>query len=238
MVIIAATQTAYGRAQRTRKVLHIALSISLSSGALIFAVAQTWGQFQRPSTKAPVHFERPEAVSGIPIRAGSAVVLKQTIINRGTETARSIQWGMDIQLSDSPPTRETADREWTRFADRIRSNSELRRTGVDLAPGADLYMSIRGDTLSASDVEAIESGRRGLYVLGIALYGDAHGELQSELCAHLDPPGRQNVWRRCAVHNGVGRVSRFQRSSLWPPFALPSPSPPSLTFPYLLSRNR
>ncbi|MBI4488153.1 MAG: hypothetical protein HY694_03630 [Deltaproteobacteria bacterium] len=159
-----------------------------------------------------VQFQRPEVQSGIPLAVSTPLVLKQVLINRGREAARAILWGFDVAFTDLPPTTDTEEVVWKAFIARAELG-HVRDSGNDLGQGNYRWMTTEPKSFSVSDIADLQAGRVHLYVTGLALYRDRRGELQSELCVYLQPPGNPVVWRRCEGHNVVGRVGQFVRSA-------------------------
>jgi hypothetical protein len=163
-------------------------------------------------TDTSVQFQRPEVLRGIPLNLNTPFELKQVVINRGPETARSMLWGFDTAFTERAPSLDTEKYVWDAFM----AKANLHRfpsTGPDLGTNASQWATLNPISVTARDKAALEEGRMYLYVTGLAIYRDRVGELVSELCVYLQPPGNAVGWRLCESHNVVGRVSQIERAS-------------------------
>lgn len=192
----------------------------ITVSAAVIVTVPVWFYFREQSPAVPserrtatsVQFQRPEVQRGIPFAINSGIGLNVHLINKGPDTAQSLLWGVEHRFTELPPTKDTEEGIWNAFMARILSE-HLVDTEHDLGAGDYRWVTVETSRLSAADISYLQSGRYHLFVTGLALYRDTQGELQSELCVYLQPPGNPVVWRRCEAHNSVGRPSVVRRSS-------------------------
>jgi hypothetical protein len=84
------------------------------------------------------------------------------------------------------------------------------RTGDELVPQDHRFFTANSRALSASDIDRLNHGKMGLYLVAMVKFSDSTGDYQQEFCGwlQLPLPSRQLVWHSCGAHDSEKRLAR------------------------------
>lgn len=73
-------------------------------------------------------------------------------------------------------------------------------TGDELVPQDHKFFTVKSRNLTLDEIEELDQGRIGLYLIASVRFSDSTGDYQQDFCDWLQLPARGLVWHGCGVH--------------------------------------
>jgi hypothetical protein len=73
-------------------------------------------------------------------------------------------------------------------------------TGDELVPQDRRFFTVRSRILTLDEINELDRGVIGLYLIATVRFSDATGDYQQDFCSWLQLPARELVWHGCGIH--------------------------------------